>query len=156
MNDLSLDSKDKILTKRRASRFFAVQALYQCEHGDQSFEKVLLDFHQNHLMNKEHASAQKGDASFFEEVVRGVHEHLESIDACITPFLNEGWTLDRLDAVLRHTLRCGVFELVFCPHTPTPIIIFEYVEVGKHFFAQGEVMFLNALLDKIAKEKRSV
>lgn len=154
MNDISLTSKDQILTKRRASRFFAVQALYQCEHGDQSFETVLLDFHHNHLMNQEHESAKNGDAAFFEEVVRGVHAHLHDIDACISAYLSEGWTLERLDAVLRHTLRCGIFEILMCPHIPTPVIIFEYVEVGKHFFAQGEVTFLNALLDKIAKEKR--
>ena len=68
--------------------------------------------------------------------------------------LGAGWTLARLDATVRAILRAGGFELMFREDVPARVTISEYVEVAKAFFDGSEPKFVNAALDKLARERR--
>jgi len=137
--------------KRRAARFFAVQAVYQLEYTDQPLKLVLDDFFRSHLNDPEHATAVDTDGELFESIVRGTQERLSDIDEKVEQVLAEGWTMDRMDAVVRAILRCAVFEFFYTLEVPSPVIMNEYIEVAKSFFADGEVSFINVALDRLGK-----
>ena len=137
--------------KRRAARFFAVQAIYQLEYTDQPLKMVLDDFFRTHLNDPDHDTASHTDGDLFEGIVRGSQEHLAALDERIEGVLAEGWTLDRMDAVVRAILRAAAFEFFHSFDAPSPVIINEYIEVAKSFFAGGEVKFINVALDQMAK-----
>lgn len=138
-------------TKRRAARFFTVQALYQMDHSDQPLQFVIDEFHRVHLNDSDHELATDSDAPLFEQLTHGVQENGEDIDAQIQEMLIDGWTLQRLDAVVRAILRASTYEILFMKETPLAVIINEYLEIAKSFFAQGEVQFIHVALDKIGK-----
>lgn len=137
--------------KRRASRFFAVQALYQLEHSDLPLPQTIQEFIQRRIHKQEHDIATNMDEVFFKSLVDGSQEHKDILDEKIQSILIDGWRLDRIDAVMRAILRASAFEIFYTPETPIPIIINEYIEVAKSFFAQGEVNFVHVALDRLGK-----
>jgi N utilization substance protein B len=56
----------------------------------------------------------------------------------------------RIDATLRAILRAGVFELTRRRDIPPKVVIAEYVDIGKAFYADDAAGMVNAVLDKIA------
>ena len=107
----------------------------------------------------EHRFAQDPDSStdtsFFGDILRGVPQHQAEIDGAIQRVLSAGWRLKRIDATLRAILRAAVYELVARKEIPAPAVIDEYVEIAHAFFQGDEPGFVNAALDRIAREKRA-
>ena len=64
--------------------------------------------------------------------------------------------LSRLDSTVRAILRAGCFELIERRDVPVPVIVTEYVEIAHAFFDDEEPKLVNAVLDRIAKQVRSV
>jgi N utilization substance protein B len=50
----------------------------------------------------------------------------------------------------------GAFELKYSPEVPYKVVINEALEVAKLYGAEGAFKFVNASLDKLAKELRAV
>lgn len=142
-------------TGRRAARFFAVQALYQSEHIDQSLTLMLDHFIKDHLHDTQHSTAIKPDEALFNTLVHGVAEHKESIDQAVESVLAESWTLQRLDEVVLAVLRLGAFECLYARETPLPVIVNEYIEVAKSFFSPGEVNFIHVAMDNLGKKRQA-
>ncbi len=139
----------KKFTKRRAARFFITQALYQIEHSDQPLPLLIGQFVRTHFENSDHELAGDADEDLFRRILEGVTHHQSEIDQTIGRILLDGWTVDRLDAVVRALLRASTFESMYDLETPLPVIINEYVEIAKVFVAQGEVTFIHVAMDKI-------
>ena len=136
---------------RHTARLAAVQALYQMEMSGSGAEEVAQEF-------AEHRFAELPvlpDAEFFEAILTGVPQHQVEIDRTVAGALSEKWKLERIDSILRATLRCGVFELVARRDVPAKVVIDEYVAVAGAFFGGDEPGFVNAALDTIAKRKRA-
>lgn len=140
---------------RSVARLTAVQALYQMEVSGGGVETVVREFH-NHRFggDVEGIRLAQADEAFFAELVRGVVAAQTDIDKAITQRLSEGWRLERLDATARAILRCGTLELLHFGHVPHEVVIDEYVEIAKSFFAGAETGFINAALDGIAHDAR--
>ena len=86
------------------------------------------------------------------ELVKGVSEDVEAIDAEIDAYLNEGWALDRLGILDLWILRLGVFELM-SQRAPIAVVINEAVELGNRFGATDESgRFINGVLGSVARE----
>ena len=64
----------------------------------------------------------------------------------------EHWRMDRMAAVDRNVLRCGVAEFVGFPQTPKPVVINEALEIARRFSTPESVTFINGVLDSVAKE----
>jgi N utilization substance protein B len=134
--------------RKSAARLAAVQALYQIELNDADVEGVILEFMAHRLPKA------PVDTLLFSDVVRGAVRRREEIDARLRPALAVGWPLDRLEAVLRAILRCGVYELLMRPDVPARPAISEYVNVAHAFFAGDEPGFVNGVLNRIARDLR--
>lgn len=133
---------------RRAARLAAVQALYQRDLNEMSPAEIVAEF-------ITHRQEELGDRGFFGELVNGVAGRLPDIDGMVSGALSEGWTVERLEAVLRAILRAGVFELLERKDVPPRVIISEYVEIAHSFFAGREPAMVNGVLDKLAHVLRA-
>ena len=54
----------------------------------------------------------------------------------------------------RNILRLGAYEILYCPDIPIKVSIDEAVEIAKKFSTEKSSQFVNALLDRIAKEAK--
>ncbi len=140
---------------RSAARLGAVQALFQFDMEKTPIAKLLKEFH-DHRLGAEIEDDQYADAEhdFFDEIVMGVAEKQEEIDALIAGKLASGWSLKRLDKTMLQILRAGAFELLEQQDVSTATVINEYVDVAHAFFDLKESGFVNGLLDAIAKQVR--
>jgi N utilization substance protein B len=138
---------------RSAARLLAVQALYQRSMAGTPLARLLNEFHAHRLGGD---SADEplvpAEAGFFDDIVAGVAAREAELDDAIASRLASGWTLDRLDPVMRQLLRAGAYELLARPDVPRATVVNEYVDVAHAFFEPREAGFVNALLDRLARE----
>jgi N utilization substance protein B len=149
---LSNNQKRKM---KSAARFFAVQALFQMEHSNQSYTQVAAEF-ENHRFGEEFDGYEmmEGDYTFFRQVLEDAVENQASIDQLTDRALVAKWPIARIDPTLRALFRAAGAE-VTQQDTPPKVVIAEYVDVAGAFFADGkEPKFVNAVLDHMAREAR--
>lgn len=140
---------------RRAARLAAVQALYQMEIGDRGAKSVIKEFRDHRFgAADEGPEFVEADEDFFESLVTGVVEKQAVVDPAIDALLADGWRMDRLDATVRAILRAGGYELFHRSDVPARVVIDEYVDVANAFFEGSEPKFINAALDRCAREAR--
>ena len=140
---------------RSAARLAAVQAVYQQAMEKTPLARLLHEFHQHRLGAEiEDVHYAEAETDFFDDVVAGVHNRRDEIDAMIESKLAGDWKLARLDKTMLQILRCGTYELIARPDVPTGTVINEYLDVAHAFFDKKDTGFVNGLLDNIAKDVR--
>lgn len=82
---------------------------------------------------------------YTEQVVRGVTDRREQLDAVIDTYL-EDWTVDRLGAVERAVLRVAMWELFERDDVPGPVAIDEAVELAKRYATPEAAKLINGVL----------
>jgi len=93
-------------------------------------------------------------AQMVSDLVLGVSQDIERIDAEIDAYLHEGWSLDRLGILDLWILRLGVHELQL-GNAPVAVVINEAVELGNRFGATDESgAFINGVLGSAARDIR--
>jgi transcription antitermination protein NusB len=147
------------LNKRRASRFAAVQALYQVDLSRRPYQDVVGEFEAHRLDSlfeplEPSAASPSVDRGFFRRLVKGVSEERQELDAVLEAALLGGWTLDRCGFMLRACLRGAAYELAQCNDVPINVVINEYVDLAKLFLPNEEPAFVNAVLDRLASRLR--
>ncbi|PHS40894.1 MAG: transcription antitermination factor NusB [Robiginitomaculum sp.] len=144
-----IDSK-----RRRLARLSAVQALYQMELSSQKSKLVIQQFTEKwREAAQEHGKANT-DTEFFELIVLGVVAEQDAIDEAVSGKLGKNWKLSRLDVTMRAIMRCASYELLRLFDVPAVVIIDQYVGLAKDFYGGKEPGFVNAALDKLARERR--
>ena len=91
---------------------------------------------------------------FIKDVVTGTLERSDLIEEKIGLYLSKDINLQKTDKILKIILFAAVFELMFKHGTPKKVIINEYLLASEHFLEKIQIGYLNAILDKIAKELR--
>ncbi len=129
------------------ARRCAVQALYQWQMTGNSLKSIEMDFFEEDRLK----GAQK---SYFNEIFHGVPKQLDVIDEALAEFVDR--EVEKIDPVERAILRLGVYELINYLKTPYRVIINEGVNLAKFFGAEGSHKYVNSILDKVARKKRSV
>ena len=56
--------------------------------------------------------------------------------------------------MLKIILFAAVFELLFKHNNPKKVVISEYLQASEYFLEKVQIGYLNAILDKLAKEIR--
>jgi transcription antitermination protein NusB len=141
---------------RRAARLAAVQAVYQMELTGLDAEAVIDEFLAHRFPpDLELTPAGRPDEDFFSDIVRGVPRRQTDIDSAIAKCLADDWKFSRIDSILRAILRAAAYELVGRPDVPAKAVIDEYLEITHAFFQGDEVGFVNAALDRMARDKRA-
>ena len=146
--------------RRGAARIAAVQALYQIELTGASPDRVLREFVAHRIDTVPHPKDDSGEAigetdrELFAAIVRGACERRAELDEMVSSALAVGWSLERMDRVLRALLRAGAYELFARAETPARVAITEYVGVANAFYEGREPGFVNGVLDKLARVLR--
>ena len=131
--------------KRRRSREYALQILFQLElTGSKLSDAVLDEFWED---NKEDDEVKK----FTHDIVSSTLEHLETIDRTIQKAA-EHWVMERMAAIDRNILRAATYELLYRTDIPSTVAINEALEVAKKYSTEDSAPFINGSLDKIATE----
>jgi len=147
------------MTPRRAARFGAVQALYQLEMSGARPETVIAEF-EGHRLNDLLEPLEledrplRVDRAMFADITRGAWQMAPELDPRIEATLATGWSLVRAGYLLRAFLRAGAFELAARRNVPAGVVINEYVALAHAFLSPDEAGFVNAVLDRLARELR--
>ncbi len=141
--------------RRSAARLAAVQALYQIELGHGAPEAVLSEFVKHRLGHEvDGVSYVAADPDLFSAIVRGTSSRQIDLDVMLAAALDAKMPFDRLELLLRAILRAGAFELLSHADVHPRIILTEYVEVTKAFYAGREAGVINGVLDNLAHRLR--
>ncbi len=150
--------------RRSLARLNAVQALYQLEQNAQAEPRAVVEEFRAHRLGHAPDAEEDGetpknppispDHGFFADLVEGTSERREEIDDHLARVLPAGWPLERLESVVRAILRAGTYELLARPDVPTATVIDEYLNVAHAFFDEGEVPFINGMLDRLGRDLR--
>lgn len=138
---------------KSAARLYAVQALFQMEHSDQSFTTVRTEF-EDHRFGEvfDGVEMQEGDIDHFRLLLEEAVNNQAKIDQMTDRALVAKWPIARIDPTLRALFRAAGAELDV-GDTPPKVVIVEFVEVAAAFFDDGkELKFVNAVLDHMARE----
>ena len=132
---------------RRLGRVLAVQSLYPArinlKISTGQIEKII-DFDK-----KDHDE----EAIFFaKKLLELAEKHLAEADDLIKTVL-ENWEWDRLCAMDRAILGIAVLELLYLPEVPPRVVINEAIEIAKDFSTEKSGIFVNGILDSIARDK---
>lgn len=140
---------------KSASRLYAVQALFQMEHSNQTLDAVTAEF-LNYRFGETYEGAEMidGDITLFKRLVEDAVNNQAKIDQMTDRALVARWPLGRIDPTLRALFRAAGVELIG-RDTPPKVAITEYVDVARAFFEGGdEPKFVNAVLDHMAREAK--
>tara|TARA_Y100001970_G_C13984652_1_gene725038 strand:- start:154 stop:555 length:402 start_codon:yes stop_codon:yes gene_type:complete len=91
---------------------------------------------------------------FIKDTVSGVIEREELIFEKLKIILKEEFNPSRTDLILKLMLISATFELMFSHKTPIKVILSEYVKISDFFLENAHKGYLNAVLDKVAKNVR--
>ena len=91
---------------------------------------------------------------FIKDVVTGTLERVDLIEETINKFLKDDINLKKTDKLLKIILFAAVFELLFKHNNPKKVVISEYLLASEFFLEKVQIGYLNAILDKLAREKR--
>ncbi|EUJ30046.1 N utilization substance protein B homolog [Listeria grayi] len=125
--------------KRREAREVALQALFQMELNEMSFEQAV-----SNVMPEE-------QDDYVKKLVRGVDTHKADIDTAIEAHL-DNWRKDRLNKVDLSILRLSVFEMKYCEDIPDRVSLNEAIEISKVYSDEKSSKFINGVLANIVQE----
>lgn len=137
-------------SNRHLGRIVALQTLYELDFRIEVAEKNL-DRQAVLDRNIARYSEVMQDKEFVIELVNGVLEDTESLDAFIQPLAPE-WPLSQIARIDRVILRMGAWEMHHDNSVPIKVIINEAVELAKGFGADNSSKFVNGVLGTAAKQ----
>ncbi len=138
------------MTPKQLSRARVVQALYQWLVSGDDIGEIEEQF----LSKKEPYPPYKISKAFFSNLFLNIPKNISLLDEIIKPSLDR--SIDELGLTEHAVLYVGTYELKFQPEVPYKVVINEAVELTKLYGADGSHKLVNTVLDKIAREIRSI
>lgn len=140
---------------RSVARLNALQALYQIEFLDSKAADVVTEFSKFRIgVEIDGDSFANTDFNHFNWLVITVTHEKDRLDDYISEVLNPDWKVDRLGYLKLSLLRAALIELKDRLDIPARVIIDEYIDLARAFFSKSEAAFVNAALDKLARQFR--
>ncbi|MFK8053080.1 MAG: transcription antitermination factor NusB [Woeseiaceae bacterium] len=130
---------------RRHTRALLVQAHYQQQLDDTSQTELLLQF-------KERREYERVDPDYFALLLKESFALLDDLSREITTFADRDY--DQLNPVEIAILRVGLTELKSHIEVPYRVVINEAVELARKFGAEDGHKYVNAILDRAARQHR--
>lgn len=138
-----------------ASRLAAIQALYQIDRDSSAAESALASALDRGAVLDDRGASAEIDPETLSGIVRGVAGDRDGrLDGMIDGALSDGWSVARLESLMRAILRAGVHELLDSPGVPARVAISAYVDIAHAFYDRGEPGMVNAVLDRLARALR--
>ena len=151
-NEMSEDKqqKKKRSPNRHMARESAIEILYAWHNGGNDvamLPSILAD-----RLEEEDRKVQ--DADYLREMVYGVTEHCEDLDALIGEAV-KGRSLRSIAHVELNLLRMAVWEMRYHLEIPCRVIINEALELARDYADEPSRGFINGVLDKVGQVLRA-
>lgn len=143
--ELGEKKKRKPIQNRHKSRELVLKAIYRCMMNESDIKQVFLDM-------KDDPDYNKADEPYFRQLLQGVYDRQEELDAKIAIFIDR--SLTELSPVEHAILRVSSYELIFDITIPYRVAINEGVELAKTFGGTEGHKYINGVLDKVAASAR--
>ena len=131
--------------RRSRARRRALQALYQWQMTGQDIVEVIAQFHQQQDLSQV-------DGAYFETLLQGIAASRGQLDERLSEFIDR--PIGQLDMMELAILRLAGWELINSPEVPYRVVLNEAVELAHLFGAEQGHAFVNAVLDKAARDWR--
>lgn len=132
---------------RRKAREIAFKVIFQVDQVDaepRSAFKYLL----------EEQMLQDKDYEFSWTLIDGCLHNLTQIDASIVRYSTD-WSIERMSSVDRNLMRVAAYEILYLEGSEPAVAIDEAIEISKRYGESNSAAFINAILDKINRDKPS-
>lgn len=130
---------------RSLARRLALQALYQIQINPRPWTDTLQQFATD-------PEADRVDVDYFRQLIAAIAPNRETLDLRLTPWCEIPPA--ELDPIEHAVLWLGFHELQSCPDLPYRVALSEAVQLAKQFGATDGHKFVNAVLDRAARELR--
>ncbi|MCK5123042.1 MAG: transcription antitermination factor NusB [Candidatus Pacebacteria bacterium] len=148
------------MSSRHLLRSVAMQSLYEWDfesslvkddHCKEKFNKNELDKIVKNNIKEYSAGIENND--FVVELINGVFQNMQKIDALLKKFAPE-WPIEQIMIIDRNILRLGIYELMFSKRkdVPAKVAINESIELAKTFGGRSSGKFVNGVLGSLYKE----
>jgi len=147
MSEAEKSSEKSVAKARGKSRRYAMQAIYQWQMTGDSITDIKQQFFDDNNFSLI-------DAEYFSELVSGVASSISDLDPLLEK--NMPRSVESVDPVERSILRMATYEFVHRLDVPYKVVLNEAVNIAKEYCAENSHAFVNAVLDKVAKEVRHI
>jgi N utilization substance protein B len=131
--------------RRAAARKIALQALYGWQLNPAPWQDLFAE-------TLEHENAAAADRDYLQALLQGICTAIDTLDADIAAWGDA--PPGGIDPVERAALLIGLHELRNQPEVPFKVAISEAVGLARRFGATDGHNFVNAVLDRAARELR--
>lgn len=149
-----------------AARVMAVQAYYQISQNNRPVREVVNEYVQVGLQTDaeeeegaEEIETLKAHNGLFKRILTNLDSRLAEVDEILKGAVHKKNAEDvpekELEPLLKAVLMCGITELLEHQDVDTALIVDDYLNVTHGFYAQGQVSFVNGILDNVAKMVRA-
>jgi N utilization substance protein B len=138
-------ARDRATRARHLARELLVKALYQWQIAGHDVAELKAQF----------AAAEdfeRCDRDYFGDLLATIVGEASSLDVLIARYAVR--SVEQIDPVGRAVLLLGLAELKHCADVPTKVVINEAIELAKRYGTTDSHKFINAVLDKTAREIR--
>ncbi len=140
------EKKQPTGNRRRKSREFALQALYQWQLASPGTAEL----------EQQYRAAEgfsKADPQFFLTLVTGAIQIAPDLQEKMAAYLDRTW--QEISPIERGILLLAGYELIMQPATPYRVIINEAIELAKSYGGTEGHKYVNGVLDKLAAAVRA-
>ncbi len=139
-------SRRALPRQRSVARKLALQALYRWQLNECSWQDLVQEFSTAEDM-------PQADREYFRELLETVCASHAALDERLAALIDRSPGL--LDPVEHAALLIGLYELCHRPDVPYAVAISEAVALAKRFGATDGHKYVNAVLDRAARDLRS-
>lgn len=130
---------------RSNARKKALQALYQWHMSGNDLAEIESQFHEEQNMDKV-------DLEYFHTLLHQVPAEVNGLDQLIDQYSNR--KDDEIDPIEQSILRLAAYEIKHRIDVPYKVVISEAISLAKMFGSDKSHVFVNSILDKLAKQLR--
>ena len=137
------------MATRRDGREWALQIIFSQDlNTRENLVAVIDDFFE------QHATSDPRTRVFTEQLVQGVVDNRQEIDARIERYA-EHWKIRRMGVVDRNVLRIAVYELFYSEDVPPAVVLNEAIDLAKYFSTSDSGKFVNGILDRACRDSKT-
>jgi transcription antitermination protein NusB len=119
------------------------------------FESEVRGLRLDGTLDERVAAAEPPVNEYTARLVRGVAEQQTRIDGLLSTY-SQGWSLERMPAVDRNTLRLGVFEVLYVDEVPDAVAVSEAMNLVRDLSTDESPAFVNGVLGHIVRDKQKL
>ncbi|MEO8465446.1 MAG: transcription antitermination factor NusB [Gammaproteobacteria bacterium] len=139
-------ARDRATRARHLARELLVKALYQWQLAGHRVQELKAQF-------SAAEDYERCDSDYFGELLTTIIAEAPTLDELIVRYAVR--PIEQLDAVGHAVLWLGIAELKHRADVPTRVVINEAIELTKRYGNTDSHKFVNAVLDKCARDIRS-